>query len=170
LLPDADFGAVAVGFDGGTRILRPFQVVDNDHGYFVAFAQVRLGSGADGLFTLIMWPGAGSWKAPTMECDRAAGPGHECETRTGAGGERFVVERGRWQDSDVTEFQVKVARPNGSLLVAKVNDEAGEGGPTPAPGATAGPGPTGPPMSTDQLIALLLTPGLDVPTSRTQPS
>jgi hypothetical protein len=167
LLPDATFASVEVtAFSDGTRDLRPFQVVDNEHGYFVAFAQITRDNGANGLFTLAMWPGPDSWKAPTMDCDRPAGDGHVCETRTGPGGERLVIERGRWVDTDITEFQVKLRRPDGTLLVARANDDAqatAQDGPSPAPRSA------GPPLTTDQLIALLETPGLGVPAPHTQP-
>jgi hypothetical protein len=158
-MPDATFASVPVAFEEGTRNLRPFQVVDNEHGYFIALAQVTRDNGANGLVTVIMWPGAGSWKAPTMDCDRPAGDGHVCELRTGPGGERLVIERGRWLDTDVTEFQVKLRRLDGTLLVARANDDTtGQtGGPSPAPRSA------GPPLTTDQLIDLLSAPGLGVP-------
>jgi hypothetical protein len=70
-------------------------------------------------------------------------------------------------DTDTTEFQVKLRRPDGTLLVAKANDDAGvtaQDGPSPAPRSV------GPPLTTDQLIAVLETPGLGVPVPHTQPS
>ena len=155
ILPDAQFGPTVVGFDDGQRLLQPFDVVDNGHGYYVGWAAISNGP-LQGDFTIAIWPRADNRKSPNPGCDSAYFPRLGCEGRTGPNGEQITIEMGQWQNSTTVEYRVKVHRPQGMILMATVTSESGGayGFQTQAPD-----NPT-PPMTVDQLVEVLLTPGL----------
>jgi hypothetical protein len=157
LLRTARFDPVTVGgFPDGNPTRAPFGLADNGHGYDVAFAQILVPPSAVGTFVLAMWPGAGSWKAPTPGCDNAYQPMLACATRTGPAGERVWLETGNYQGTPTIEHKVKVFRTDGTILVATVNNAAADQ----TVYGTPGPASTEPPMTTDQMLTLLSIPGL----------
>jgi hypothetical protein len=143
LMPQATFGPTVVGFDGGDRLLEPFDVVDNGHGYYVGWAAIRNGS-LEGQFVIAIWPHADDKKSPSPGCDSAYFPRLGCETRTGPNGEQITIDKGKLENSETVEYRVKVHRPDGLILMAAV---------------TSSPMP---PMTSDGLVELLLTPGLEL--------
>lgn len=155
LLPQATFGPTVVAFGGGQRLLQPFDVVDNSHGYYVGWAAISNGS-LQGDFAVGIWPRADDQKSPNPGCDSAYFPRLGCESRTGPNGEQITIDMGRWENSEIVEYRVKVHRADGVILMATVNAHGQGIYLTPAPAA-----PT-PPMTADQLVELLLTPGLEL--------
>jgi hypothetical protein len=157
LLPTAHFAPVAVGgFPDGNPTREPFALADNGNGYDVAFAQIDLPPSAVGTFVLSIWPSSNSWKAPQPGCDGAYQPMLSCQTRTGPAGERITIETGNYQGTSTIEYKVKLFRTDGTIFSATVNSVPADPGvhPTPAPTNTR------PPMTTDQMLTLLLIPGL----------
>ena len=73
LMPQATFSPTVVGFDGGDRLLEPFDVVDNAQGYYVGWAAIRNGS-VEGQFVIAIWPHADDKKSPSPGCDSAYFP------------------------------------------------------------------------------------------------
>jgi hypothetical protein len=82
-----------------------------------------------------------------------------CETRTGPAGELIVIQQGRLAMSTTVIWSVSVSKRNGTSGYAESrnyseNDQFGKGNPSPQRPM--------PPLTTDQLVELLLTPGLDI--------
>ncbi len=155
ILPDAKFGPTVVAFEAGQRLLQPFDVVDNGSGYYVGWAAIANGP-LRGQFVISIWPAADDRKSPNPGCDSVYFPSLGCQNRTGPDGEQITIEMGQWQNSTTVEYRVKVHRPQGMILMATVNSEGGGG----YGYQTQAPGNPAPPMTVDQLVELLLTPGL----------
>jgi len=87
------------------------------------------------------------------------GPGVTCETRTGPAGELITIQTGLLARTSVMLWSVTVSKRNGTSGYADTrnyseNDQLGAASPTPQRPV--------PPVTTDQLVELLLTPGLDI--------
>lgn len=158
LMPRAAFAPTVVAFEGGERLLQPFDVVANGSGYYVGWAGIRNGTLA-GQFTIAIWPAADDRKSPNPGCDMPYFPPLGCESRTGARGEQITIEKGHWENSTTVEYRVKVHRPDGVILMAAVTNEVGHGYGYPAPTQGAIP-----PITTEILVDLLLTQGLELVT------
>ncbi len=155
LMPEATFAPTVVAFDGGNRLLAPFDVVDNGVGYYVGLAAISNGA-FQGQFAISIWPRADGRKSPEPGCDWAYFPRFGCENRTGPDGEQITIDMGKWENSETVEYRVKVHREDGTILMATVTSSGQGGYPTPNPASST------PPMTGDQLVELLLTPGLQL--------
>ncbi len=155
LMPQATFAPTVVAFEGGNRLLAPFDVVANGVGYYVGWAAIRNGS-FQGQFAIAIWPRADDKKSPNPGCDSAYFPRLGCESRTGPSGEQITIDKGKLENSETVEYQVKVHRADGRILMAAVTSSGQDGYPTPNPASST------PPMTADQLVELLLTPGLEL--------
>jgi hypothetical protein len=131
-------------------------LTDNEHGYYIALAQILVSPSVAGTFTLTMWPGTASRKAPQPGCDNVYQPELSCEAHTGANGQRIWVETGNYQGTATVEYKVKMYLTDGTILVATASSAVIDPGVYPTPG----PQSTRPPLTTDDLLALLSIPGL----------
>jgi hypothetical protein len=155
LMPEATFGPTVVAFDGGNRLLAPFDVVDNGAGYYVGWAAISNGS-LQGQFGIAIWPSADERKSPNPGCDSAYFPRLGCDSRIGPNGEHITIDMGKWENSETVEYRVKVHRADGTILMATVTSSGQGGYPTPNPASST------PPMTAGQLVELLLTAGLEL--------
>jgi hypothetical protein len=152
LLPTATFSSVTVGFEDGNRDLAPFVLTDNQHGYYIAEAQVEVPETV-GTLTILMWPRSDSFKSPSQGCSQVYQPQLSCDSTTGPAGERIWILTGYQAGTATLEYLVEVFRPDGTITEAKVNNQA-----TNQPARHT----TNPPVTVDQLIALMTIPGLSL--------
>jgi len=141
--------------------MQPLAVMDFQT-RFLAFAELGDSEGS-GQLELNFGPNEGyeSPKRPFSQfCDTAMAPVTYCETRLGPAGEHITVERGGPSTfSRITEIRMEVWRPDGTDLVAVVRN---------IPDRmvkdinVAEPDRPTPPLTIDQLAAILCDPALTV--------
>ena len=138
----------------GPRPVAAFEMITSQGGY-KAFAEVSDAAGP-GTFFLYLGGDGGDPICVAGPTD----PGQTCETRTGPHGEAIVVDQGR-DGAGVVNYVVDMVKPDGSSLHASVSNYS-ENDQPPTKNAPVYPQRTTPPMTVDQLVALMLTPGLTV--------
>jgi len=126
-----------------------------------AIAVVSLPS-TEGTFAMTMFADSANPKAPGPGCTPGSASSLGCEVRTGPHGETLTIQKGAWEGTEaVLQYQVMVHRTDGVILSATVSNTASTN-----PSyeyRTSSPANELPPISTEQLVELLLTPGLDPP-------
>jgi hypothetical protein len=157
LLPDATFTYVTVAFDDGNRDLAPFVLTDNQHGYYIAFAQVTTPATV-GTLGISMWARADDRKSPTPGCENIYQPQLRCDSVIGPAGERIWITTGYYLGTSTLEYMVKVFLADGTIMRGTVTAQVANQADYPTPG----PQSTTPPMTVDQLVALLTIPGLSL--------
>jgi hypothetical protein len=156
-LPHSTYASVTVDFtQGGIVHAKPLQILDRKD-YYIAFAEVRdsLGKGQFE-FEIVPYIGENPKRPFAKYCDSPYLHLIECQTRVGRHGERIMVEVSRIGIGPVTEYRVDMDKPDGTSLVAmsrNVSDNDGNINDGPIQRPT-------PPITVDQLVDLLLTPGL----------
>jgi hypothetical protein len=124
-----------------------------------AWADIEDAEGVGTLFVnLNPSPYAGNLEHFPTACATPA-PEHTCETRTGPDGELIVIQKGPLGRTTVLLWTVTVSKRNGTSAYADTrnyseNEQGTAASPTPQRAT--------PPLTTDQLIAILLYPGLDI--------
>jgi hypothetical protein len=157
LLPNATFTPVAVAFDDGNRELAPFVLTDNQHGYYIAMAQITTPATV-GTLSLSMWARSDDRKSPTPGCENIYQPQLRCDNATGPAGEQIWITTGYYTGTTTLEYMVKVFRADGTVMRCTLTNQAASQPETPTPG----PHGTAPPMAVEQLVALLTIPGLSL--------
>jgi hypothetical protein len=157
LLPNATFTPVTVAFDDGNRDLAPFVLTDNQHGYYIAGAQITTPATA-GTLGIAMWARVDDRKSPTPGCENIYQPQLRCDQATGPAGEQIWITTGYYSGTTTLEYMVKVFRADGTIMRGTATNQAANQAETPTPG----PHGTAPPMATEQLVALMTIPGLSL--------
>jgi hypothetical protein len=157
LVPDATFTPVTVGFDDGNRELAPFVLTDNQHGYYIAMAQITAPA-AVGTLSLSMWARPDDRKSPTPGCENIYQPQLRCDNVTGPAGEEIWITTGYYTGTTTLEYMVKVFRADGTIMRCTLTNQAANQAQSPTPG----PHGTTPPMAAEQLVELLTIPGLSL--------
>jgi hypothetical protein len=152
VLPNATFRPIVNAY--GPRPVEAFEFVRSQGGY-KAFAEVSDKAGP-GTFFLYLSGDGGNPTCPDGRSDA----GETCENRTGPHGEVMIVVQGR-DAAGVVNYVVDMVKPDGSSLHASMNNYS-ENDQPPTKNATVHPQRLTPPMTVDQLIALLATPELTV--------
>ena len=157
LLPPTTLYPAVVHWVTGDRTHPPLRMFRFDTSY-MAFAEVRDSQGI-GYVEFSVYPYIGdNPKRPFAEyCDRLLPPSTaHCETRVGPHGELITIETGNVTDTTpVQEYRVDVARADGTALLAIGRNVGADGNINEGPIER----PT-PPLNPDQMVAVLLSPGL----------
>jgi hypothetical protein len=157
LLPPSTLGAITIPSTNGSHTYRPLEVSRFEGGVYMGFAQVRDARGLGSLdFHLNPYLGDNPERRFARYCATVPPPAISCQTRIGPGGELIIVEIGHPSpSSSVVEYRVEMVKADGTALVSiarNVGDTIGlEQGPADR---------SDPPLSADQLVAILLSPGL----------
>jgi hypothetical protein len=137
--------------------LAPFELTDNQHGYYIAFAQVTTPATV-GTLGISMWARADDRKSPTPGCENIYQPQLRCDSVIGPAGERIWITTGYYLGTSTLEYMVKVFLADGTIMRGTVTAQVANQADYPTPG----PQSTTPPMTVDQLVALLTIPGLSL--------
>ena len=137
----------------------PFELIRSQGGV-KAWADVKDAQGVGTVFiNLNPSPYAANMTFFQTACASAA-PERTCETRTGADGELITIQKGPLATTTTLLWTVTVAKRNGTAAYVEARNYSQND----QPASTRSPTPQRdtPPLTTDQLIEILLTPGLDV--------
>jgi hypothetical protein len=131
-------------------------VVVASQGGFKTFAELRDSQGV-GHFFAYMSTGdfAGQVSLFSTACASPPPPGSSCTNRTGPNGELILIQE--THASAITTYSVSVAKPDGTAVDALVDNyrhNAQPGARNPHPDRAT------PPLSVEQIISLLLAPGV----------
>lgn len=136
--------------------LNPFEVVGSQAGYKV-FAELRDSEGVGYFFAYLSKEDAAAAREQVLAGCGESTPGMACSTESFPTGEAVLIRQGKPNGLRKTVYMVTVAKPNGTLIDAMVenyshNDQPRAGNPNPQR-------PT-PPLTVEQLTTILLKPGV----------
>jgi hypothetical protein len=156
LLPPSTLRPVTIQWVAGPQTHQPL-VVSRYENVYIAFADVRDARGTGSLdFHLGSYIGDNPKRPFDRYCAVIVEPMTSCETRIGPRGELITVEIGHPSaGSPIVEYRVDLAKADGTALVAVARDVGYAGNVNDGPA-----GRPNPPLTVDQMIDILLSPGL----------